>query len=291
VDTLIELMRKSGVQMEIADDNTDGARTLTITGKSRLDGVENEIMIDRNAVVTYAVAAIATKSTDGIEIKGAKREHIQSFLDLLVEMNGGYQILPDGIKFFYKGPLKALKRTVVTCPEGTKLPVNQIGIMTDWQALVSILFLIAEGTTTLVEQVFPNRFHHLHEAKALGAEIEFFDPATDPAYDVHYYFPSPKEETPHAVKITGVPYLPDLSGIDLNGDNVRLGAFGILWGLIGQNPSWVRDLRQLGRGYHRLIETLQSLGGNMVVYRKNDPDVAHDIAGGDLYTKPLADSH
>lgn len=263
VDALIDHLRKAGATISSYVDPTDG-RVIKIEGVRSLAGTENNVMVDRNAVVTYAVAALATESTTGITVKGANRQHIESFLTLLDEMNGGYEITEEGIRFFYKeGGLKAPKRVIITGPHPGIISDSHIGIMTDWQALVSVLLVKAHGTSTLVEAIYPNRFQHLSVAKRSGANIVFFDPkAEDPK--VHYLFTDKEaDDYPnHGARITGGTIL---QPIHLKGSDVRLGAFGTLMGLLIPGESTVLGITQIQRGYHKLISNLQSVGAKITV--------------------------
>lgn len=161
VEEFIDFLTKAGAR--IKRDGLD-PRTILIEGVRELNGVEDfEILPDRNAIVTYAVAAIATESEEGVTVKGAKKVHLKSFLSLLDEMGGGYKIPDDEnedwIRFFYKGELTAPKRTIVTCPYPNDQFGNEnyLGIMTDWQPLVSLLLLKAKGTSRIIEAVHPDR--------------------------------------------------------------------------------------------------------------------------------------
>src|SRR3989344_4946701 len=76
IDDLIDLLNKMG-----GDIKREKNRKIIIKGVAKLHGTEFEIMPDRNEVVTYAAAAIATRGD--IIVEGTQNRHIKSFLKKL----------------------------------------------------------------------------------------------------------------------------------------------------------------------------------------------------------------
>lgn len=256
VDALVDFLNSAGAKITIDDSHQE--RVIEIEGVDTLHGTESTIMPDRKAVVTYGVAAITTKSQEGVLVKGANPNHIRSFLTLLDGMNGGYAIQDDGILFFSQGELVAPKLPVTTCPHPNIIP-GYYGIMTDWQALAAVLFFNAKGVTSLVEKMYPNRFHAIEEARKAGAQIEWFDPRTvDP--NIQYMFKESESGDHHGVKIIGNQ---PLNPMHIQGTDVRLGAFAVLMGLVTPGVSTVTDLRQIMRGYHNFVWNMQSIGARI----------------------------
>jgi len=180
VEELISFLYQTGVNIQRLPTNEGKpSKTIVIEEAKFINGINYTLPIDRSAVVTYAVAAIATKSREGVLVKGAPEEEIRTFLSLLDEMGGGYKAVREGIWFFYKDTLYAPKRTVVSMNKPYIESDKSIGIYADWQPLISPLFLQAQdydgdGPTLLLETAHPDRFHHLRAAKEAGADVKFF---------------------------------------------------------------------------------------------------------------------
>ena len=263
VDALVEHLIKAGANIKIIDpENPAGERTIEIDGVTQMHGVDTQVIADRNAVVTYAVAALTSGSKEGVFIKNAEAAHIGSFLELITEMDGSYEAKDGGIRFYMKdgAKLTAPKRTVITCPHPGISSDKYIGIMTDWQALVSALFMTAEGDTRLIETMYPSRFHHLTALQNAKPElIDFFDPKeSDPL--IEYVFTEDPSHSPHGAIIHGKGR-ESLPKITVEGKDVRLGAFGILYGVAA--GAEIIGTRQMRRGYHQIIEKFRGLGAKL----------------------------
>ena len=98
-------------------------RTWEIYDTPHLYGTIYKIMPDRNEVVSYACAALATKGD--IVVENAREADLLSFLPAVENAGGGYQVGEFGICFFYYQPLQATQITTSKHP----------GFMTDWQPL------------------------------------------------------------------------------------------------------------------------------------------------------------
>ncbi|MBI3955131.1 UDP-N-acetylglucosamine 1-carboxyvinyltransferase, partial [Candidatus Gottesmanbacteria bacterium] len=232
VDALVAHLNNAGAKINITEPTDPaGERIIEIEGVPQMHGADTQVIADRNAVVTYAVAALTSGSREGVFIKNAETAHIGSFLELITEMGGSYEENDGGIRFYMAegAKLRAPKRTVITCPHPGISNEKYLGVMTDWQALVSALFMTAEGDTRLIETMYPSRFHHLEALQTADPGlIEFFNPKIfDPA--IKYIFTEDPSQAHHGAIIhgKGKESLPQIS---IEGKDVRLGAFGILYG-------------------------------------------------------------
>ena len=100
IDDLISYLNEMGARIR-----RRSYRVIEIEGVKKLHGAIHKIIPDRNEAVSYACAAIVTKGD--VIIQNARHEHLTSFLEKLDEIGAGYEVGNYGIRFYYKGPLKA----------------------------------------------------------------------------------------------------------------------------------------------------------------------------------------
>ncbi len=128
-----------------------------------------------------------------------------------------------------RGPLRP--RDVVTSPHP--------GFPTDLQAQYMALMTQADGTATICETVFENRFQHVPELNRMGARIE-----VDGSY-AKVYGPTP------------------LSGARVMATDLRASASLVLAALAAEGETLVDRIYHLDRGYERMELKLQRLGASV----------------------------
>ncbi len=146
IDDLILMLNKMGAKIQ--RDITDKKRIL-IQGVSSLNGTEHDVICDRNEIVTFACAALATKGS--ICILRIKPEVVKTFLEVIETMGAQVKTGNDEICIEWVKPLTGI--TIKTGPE----PM----FMTDWQAIFTILLTQTVGCSSIIEAVYPNRFQHI----------------------------------------------------------------------------------------------------------------------------------
>ena len=107
---------------------------------------------------------------------------------------------------------------------------------TDMQAQFMALNLIAEGTGTIVETVFENRFMHVQEMNRMGADIEVQG---------------------NTAICRGVE---QLTGAPVMATDLRASASLVIAALAAQGETTVDRIYHIDRGYECIEEKLQSLG-------------------------------
>jgi UDP-N-acetylglucosamine 1-carboxyvinyltransferase len=98
---------------------------------------------------------------------------------------------------------------------------------------------LANGTSTIRETIFENRFMHIGELQRMGADIRAED---------------------RTAIIKGVKRL---SGAKVKATDLRAGAALWLAGLAAQGETIIYDIEHIERGYENLTEKLSSLGANI----------------------------
>ncbi len=225
-------------------------RVIEIEGVERLSGAIHKIMPDQNEAVSYAVAAILTKGD--IIVENARHQHMEAFLEKLDEIGGGYEVGDYGIRFYYKGPLRATDVTTGIHP----------GFKTDWQPLWSVLLTQAEGTSEVHETVSQRRFQFADALEKMGVEVSFYNPdVSDPEKVYQFNLEDDNADDRHAMRITGPV---DLQAIEYEVHDLRAGATILLAALIAQGESIIHDeASHIARGYESITERLNSMGAKI----------------------------
>lgn len=244
IDELIAFLRRMGAKIV-----REKPRRIVIEGVEKLGGASFIIAPDRNEVVTLAVAAIITQGD--IFIKDISKRGLEEFLEMLRKIGAGFEVKKDGIRFFYKGPLKPSDVTTTFYP----------GFMTDWQGPWAVLMTQANGVSTIHEAVYENRFNYVGELRKMGADVELYNPKViNPAKFYNFNIKDDKKTNLHAAKITGPANLHN--GI-LNMTDIRAGATLVLGALVASGESVLFGLEYLDRGYEQFEQRLKILGAKI----------------------------
>ncbi len=244
IDELIDLLNKMGAKIK-----RNTIREIEVEGVESLHGTEFTIAPDRNEVVTFAIAAVASKGD--VFIEGVSEIGLKEFNEALAQAGGGLEIKENGIRYFYKGPLKPVDVTTQPYP----------GFMTDWQAPWAVLMTQAEGESVIHETVFEDRFSYVTQLKKMGAKIELFNPEVrDKKAFYNFNFDDDRPEFFHAARIYGPAKLHDgVVGVS----DLRAGASLVVAALIANGESVVHGVHTIRRGYEDFDERLKKLGANI----------------------------
>ncbi len=204
-----------------------GGHRLVITGVDRLEGTNYRIIGDRIEAGTMMCAAAATGGE--LEIEGATWEHLPALVDVLRSAGVEVEATRNGCRASVSGRLKAADAVTLPYP----------GFPTDMQAQVMALLATAEGTSTVTETVFTERFMHVGELNRMGADIS--------------------RDGPTAI-INGVE---KLMGAPVMASDLRASAALIIAGLVAEDTTTLGRIYHLDRGYERIEEKLSSVGANI----------------------------
>lgn len=245
IDDLIACLNSMGAKIR-----RQPGRIIEIEGVEHLHGSIHKIMPDRNQIVSFAVAALATGGD--IVVENAKAKDLTSFLHALDQIGAGYEIGSYGIRFFRHGQLRATDVTTGIHP----------GFMTDWQPLWVTLMTQVSGVSTLHETVYENRFQYVEELRAMGATIELFNPAvSDPESVYNFNWADRKGEQYHAARITGPS---QLRPGNFTIRDLRHGATLMIAGMCANGATVLTDPQShIDRGYEQLDEQLNSMGARI----------------------------
>ena len=113
------------------------------------------------------------------------------------------------------------------------------GFPTDMQPQMSVLLGIAQGTSTVTESIFENRFRYVDELTRMGANI--------------------KVESNIAI-INGVP---GYMGARVSAPDLRAGAALVIAGLSAEGITVVDNIHYIERGYEQFENKLCELGAQI----------------------------
>jgi len=205
-----------------------GTDTIVIDGVERLKGGSYRVMPDRIEVGTYLVGAAITRGR--VKVKDIDPSIITVVLDKLREAGPTITTGDDWVELDTKGQrVKAVDVSTAPYP----------GLPTDMQAQFMALNVVAVGDSTVVENVFENRFMHVHELHRMGADIQL------------------KGNTAHC---TG---RETLTGAPVMATDLRASASLVLAGLMARGHTIVDRIYHIDRGYERIEEKLSQLGAKI----------------------------
>jgi len=205
-----------------------GTDSITIEGVESLEGTSYKVVSDRIETGTFLVAAAITGGR--VKVKDTDPTLLDAVLDKLREAGGEITCGEDWIELDMHG--KRPKSVSVRTAPYPAFP-------TDMQAQFTALNVVAEGTATIVETVFENRFMHVQELQRMGANIEV--------------------EGNTAI-VRGVD---KLYGAPIMATDLRASASLILAGLVAKTETEVRRIYHIDRGYELIEEKLSYLGATI----------------------------
>ena len=219
---LAKVLVAMGAQIEGA-----GTDRLVIRGVERLHGASHRIMADRIETGTFLCAAAACGGD--VTVRATDPWSMDVTIDRLRETGATLTSGPDWVRLQANGRPRAVSVRTAPYP----------GFATDMQAQFMAMDAVADGTATVVETIFENRFMHVQELRRLGANIRI--------------------EGNTAI-VQGVPAL---SGATVMATDLRASASLVIAGLAARGETTVERIYHLDRGYARMEARLQALGARI----------------------------
>lgn len=206
--------------------NIKGAGTdvIRIHGVPRLHGSEYSIIPDQIEAGTFMIAAAATRGD--VLIKNVIPKHLESISAKLVEIGASVEEFDDAVRVIAKGRLSHTQIKTQPYP----------GFPTDMQPQIATLLALSEGTSTVTENIFENRFKYVDELVRMGASM--------------------KVEGNVAI-INGVE---TFTGASVSAPDLRAGAALVIAALVADGFSTVDQIYFIERGYEDFDGKLRNLG-------------------------------
>ena len=205
-----------------------GTDTIAVEGVDGLSGMHYDVLPDRIESGTYLVAAAITGGH--IRIKDTQPRMLEAVIEKLREAGAQIVVGDRWIDLDMRG-----RRPRAINIRTSPYPA----FPTDMQAQFTSLNVVAEGTATISETVFENRFMHVHELRRMGADIQL--------------------EGNTAV-IRGVERL---TAAPVIATDLRASASLVLAGLIAEGDTVVERIYHIDRGYESIEEKLAKLGARI----------------------------
>ncbi|MEL7431702.1 MAG: UDP-N-acetylglucosamine 1-carboxyvinyltransferase [Chlamydiota bacterium] len=236
---IILFLQKMGVSISLLKD-----RTIKVEETKQFYPAEHTIMPDRNEIVSYALAAVATQGN--VFIEGARQHMLLSFLNPLRQIGGGYSIEENGISFFYERALRGNLHIETDVHPG---------FMTDWQQPFCVVLTQVEGISIIHETVYEQRFGYTKILREMGADIHLFSHCLGGGacrFSLGQHL--------HSAVIRGKTVL---QGKKIAIPDLRAGFAYIMAALIAKDSSSITNVHYLDRGYADIEKNLANLGADI----------------------------
>lgn len=204
-----------------------GTDVIRIVGVEKLHATEYSVIPDQIEAGTFMFAVAAAGGN--VLVKNVIPKHLEATTAKLLEVGCQVEEFDDSVRVISDGHLKHTQVTTLPYP----------GFPTDMQPQMAVLLGIAEGTSTVTESIFENRFKYVDELTRMGADI--------------------KVESNIAI-INGVKRY---TGARVNAPDLRAGAALVIAGLAAEGITVVDDIYYIQRGYEALEEKLTKIGAKI----------------------------
>lgn len=204
-----------------------GTDVIRIVGVERLHATEYSVIPDQIEAGTFMFAVAAAGGN--VLVKNVIPKHLEATTAKLLEVGCQVEEFDDSVRVISDGHLRHTQVTTLPYP----------GFPTDMQPQMAVLLGIAEGTSTVTESIFENRFKYVDELTRMGADI--------------------KVESNIAI-ISGVKRY---TGARVNAPDLRAGAALVIAGLAAEGITVVDDIYYIQRGYEALEEKLTKIGAKI----------------------------
>ncbi|AXQ13554.1 MULTISPECIES: UDP-N-acetylglucosamine 1-carboxyvinyltransferase [Shewanella] len=205
-----------------------GTATIRIQGVEKLNGCRYRVMPDRIETGSFLVAAAVTRGR--IRCLDADPGSLEAVLAKLEDAGAEILTGSDWIALDMKGK-RPKSVNIKTLPYP--------GFPTDMQAQFCVLNALAEGTGTITETIFENRFMHVPELNRMGANMELEG---------------------NTCIIHGIE---QLNGAQVMATDLRASASLVIAGLMAEGTTVVDRIYHLDRGYEHIEDKFKGLGGSV----------------------------
>ena len=202
-----------------------GTDVIKIRGVKSLHKTEYSIIPDQIEAGTFMFAAAATKGD--VTVLNVIPKHLDATISKLVDIGCEVEEFDDAVRVVAKNRLRSTQVKTLPYP----------GYPTDMQPQIGVVLALAQGTSTITESIFENRFKYLDELARMGAVIKVEG---------------------NSATIEGVE---KFSGARVSAPDLRAGAALCIAGLATDGITIVDDIVYIQRGYERFEEKLCGLGG------------------------------
>ncbi|MBQ1681823.1 MAG: UDP-N-acetylglucosamine 1-carboxyvinyltransferase [Agathobacter sp.] len=205
-----------------------GTDVIRIKGVERLHATDYSVIPDQIEAGTFMFAAAATGGD--VVVKNVIPKHLEATSAKLLEVGCRVIEYDDAVRVIADGKLQHTQVTTLPYP----------GFPTDMQPQMAVVLALAEGTSTITESIFENRFKYVDELTRMGADI--------------------KVESNIAI-INGVEHF---SSARVSAPDLRAGAALVIAGLTAEGFTTVDSIHYIQRGYENFEVKLRELGADII---------------------------
>jgi UDP-N-acetylglucosamine 1-carboxyvinyltransferase len=209
-----------------------GTHRLEIEGVEKLGAASHKTVADRIEAGTYLASAGATGGD--VEVMGISPNIMESTLKVFEKMGIEIERKKDSIRAVSNGKLKPVDVVTEAYP----------GFPTDMQAQITTLMCIAEGKSSMEENIFENRFMHVPELYRMGSKIDIQG------------------------KKLFIEGIERFKSATVMATDLRASVSLILAALNAEGITNITRVYHLDRGYERIEEKLSALGAS--IYRTKE---------------------
>lgn len=213
-----------------------GTAYMTIEGVDKLNGCDYSVVPDRIETGSYLALALMT----GGEVTARKTDAtlMQSVLKKFEEMGAEVTIGDDWINVKMHGRPKAVDIRTLPHP----------AFPTDMQAQLMTVACIADGTSTIIENIFENRYMHVPELQRMGANIRVDG---------------------HTAIVKGVD---KLKSAPVQATDLRASMSLVMAAAAADGETMMEQIYHIDRGYENVEEKLRGLGVKIERIKVNEAD-------------------
>ena len=205
-----------------------GTDEVLIEGVESLHGADHTVIPDRIETGTYLVAAAITGGD--IMVRDTRPHLLDAVLEKLRQAGAEIEVGEDWIRLRTNGRrMRAVNIRTAPYP----------AFPTDMQAQFMVLNSVAEGTGTITETIFENRFMHVQELQRMGAQIDLQG---------------------NTAIVTGTD---KLQGAPVMATDLRASASLALAGVVAGSETVIDRIYHIDRGYDGIEEKLSRLGASI----------------------------
>ncbi|MBO66974.1 MAG: UDP-N-acetylglucosamine 1-carboxyvinyltransferase [Acidiferrobacteraceae bacterium] len=205
-----------------------GSDVIRIKGVESLHDTVHHVIPDRIEAATYLVAAAVTGGR--IRVRGIRPIFLDAVVNKLVEAGATVKNSNGGIELYMEGShINSVDIRTAPFP----------AFPTDMQAQFVLLNAVSQGTATVTETIFDNRFMHVQELQRMGANIEIAG---------------------NTAIVHGVDHL---SGAQVMATDLRASACLVLAGLVANGETVIDRIYHIDRGYESIEEKLAQCGARI----------------------------
>ncbi|WP_282802465.1 UDP-N-acetylglucosamine 1-carboxyvinyltransferase [Secundilactobacillus kimchicus] len=187
------------------------------------------IIPDRIEAGTFL--SLAATAGDGIQINNIIPEHLESFTAKLIEMGVPLEIGEDSVYVPKALDLKAIQIKTMPFP----------GFATDLQQPITPLLLKADGSSVIVDTIYPQRIKHVSELQKMGAHI--------------------RSENDMIV----IDHTEMLSGATVDAGEIRAGASLMIAAMMASGTTTIINAENILRGYGSIVKKLSDLNAEVAI--------------------------